>query len=124
MKTLEKRVNGFFRELRKEGFVAKRNVRSCCRSCVDLKAEDDQPTVWSFGGQGHAVSIVGDSAYFTNGSEYIAQNVDAIYLYHDGLFTDGKINEHGAKVTDLMRKNGLSFELWHSESKAIVLNMK
>jgi len=123
METLEKRVNSFFRELRKEGFIAKRNVRSCCRSCVDLGAKDDQPVLWSFGGQGHAVSIKGNSAYWTDSPEYNAQTIEKIYLYHDELFTDGKVNDNGRKVSDLMRKHGLSFEMWHSESKAIVLNM-
>jgi len=99
--TLETRVNGFFRELRKQGFIAKRNVQSCCRSCANLGEVGEKPLVWSFGGQGSAVSIKGDEAYLANSKD---GTVDSFYLYHDNLTSEDGLNENGVKFLRLAAK--------------------
>jgi hypothetical protein len=61
----------------------------------------EKPLVWSFGGQGSAVSIKGDEAYLANSKD---GTVDSFYLYHDNLTSEDGLNENGVKFLRLAAK--------------------
>lgn len=110
METLEVRLNRAFREIRKGGAFAKRNVNGCCRSCIwaDLSVPDGQPAVWSFAGQGNRVSVVGDYA-----------DAPSIYLYHSDLVAGDELTNAGHDILIAFARNGIEIDWDRTNSKAI-----
>lgn len=122
METLEKRIKKFSKDLRASKISIYRNVMSCCRSCVNLedKIGESGAIIWSFGGQGCRVSIVGDEAlgYDSRGRFY----VDQILFNHTGIFENGELNENGREIKALAEENGLVFN-WDEVSPSRVLTL-
>jgi hypothetical protein len=125
MENLEVRINNVMKGLRKAGFVARRNVMSCCRGCVNLEAKEGQPAFWSFGGQGHAVSVKGDEAYFNSNDKWSYHKKDLmVYFNHEGILNeDGELNENGKALVSLLEDNGIVYEWDGSRHRCIVVNM-
>lgn len=76
--TLATRYDAAMRDLRAYGFYVRRNVQKCCRSCVTFplwKEEECQPLLWTYGGQGAALSFWADTV------EYRATEQPATHVY-------------------------------------------
>ena len=104
MTTLEQRLDNAFKQLRRQGIVAKRNVSACCQSCANLNLADEVPVIWSFGGEGNRNVISGDYYYY---SEWM--------FNHDNLTEDGgELNDSGKRVLATLAQNGIVVE-WEEE---------
>lgn len=108
-KPLADRYREAMRDLRRAGFCVRNNIKKCCRSCVnesDFPTWDEkasQPLLWTFGGQGSAVTIYGDTAY---GPAY---PVERQYINHDNL--DAEVWEIAKAIYD---QHGIHVE-WNGE---------
>jgi hypothetical protein len=103
--TLEVRFDKAFKAVRRAGITARRNVMSCCRSCVDLGLADNVPVVWHFGGQGRRVSISGD---YTDSP--------ILLLNHSNLVSEGKLTSAGEVVLKAFADNGFEVK-WENFSE-------
>lgn len=107
MTTLEKRLDNAFKQLRRQGIVAKRNVSACCQSCANLNLADEVPVIWSFGGEGNRNVISGDYYYY---SEWM--------FNHSNLAKDdGELTDSGKRVLATLASNGIVVE-WEDEDTA------
>lgn len=96
--TLEERMNKAIKTIRQQGIVAKRNVKGCCRSCIDFNLAENVPIIWSYGGQGKAVYIEGD---------YATDN--KMYFNHANLFDEvAELNDAGKRVMATFEMFGIS----------------
>ena len=119
MTTLENRLRKAFKEIRRQGIVAKRNVHACCQSCANLDLADEVPVLWSFGGAGNANSIKGDEYDY---SEWM--------FNHDNLAKeDGTLTDAGKRVLHTLAENRIFVE-WEEEDhtrrphKKLTLNLE
>jgi hypothetical protein len=105
------------KEIRKNKVMARRNVSSCCRGCVDLKVADDASIIWHFGGQGGRFEVAADGAYEPgwNGGK-----VDGAYFNHSGIAG----TEKGQAVVEIFEKHGIVIEWDGSESQCIWVDFK
>lgn len=113
MKTLQERFQDFSREARREGVAVRRNVMACCQSCADFDTHGRPANFWSFGGQGHYVTIRDNEAYATVNKYGFKDFIDIekIGFNHEGLVTrEGSFTEVGEKFFALAIKNGIVFE--------------
>lgn len=125
MENLETRINNVMRGLRKEGFIARRNVMACCSGCVQLNPKsDEQPAFWQFGGQGHNIAIKGDEAYYAADPFRSIRGDLCIYFNHNAL-TDGEGNltDAGVLLVELLTVNGIVFEWDFSQWQCIIINL-
>ena len=113
METLEKRFDTALKTIRKAGIVAKRNVMSCCRSCVDLGLADNVPVLWHFGGQGHRTIISGNTAEF-----------DSMYFNHDNLANAEGLTSAGEIVLKAFADNEIQVEWDKSSGKCLEVILK
>jgi hypothetical protein len=102
--TLEVRMERALKAIRRAGIVARRNVMSCCRSCVDLGLAGNVPVIWHFGGQGNRTAIEGNYATFSS-----------MYFNHDNLATAEGLTEAGKVVLKAFEDNGITVE-WQDQS--------
>lgn len=105
------------KEIRKNKVMARRNVSSCCRGCVDLKVEDHQAIIWHFGGQGNRFEVAADGAYEPGWS---TTRVDGAYFNHSGIAG----TEKGQAVVEIFEKHGIVIEWDGSESQCIWVDFK
>lgn len=98
------------RELRKNGIVAKRNVKGCCRSCIEMP--NDKPTAWHYGGQGQAFTWRDDKPVPTYTPTWQTEEpLEGIWLNHSGLVTEsGDRTEAGRLVIDTFQAHGFGVE--------------
>jgi hypothetical protein len=121
---LSRRYQLAMRDLRRARVCVRNNVYKCCRGCVN---EDDfptwkksykQPLIWSFGGQGNAVTIYGDSAYYRD-SHHGECRATKNYLMHDNITP--KVWE---TVKAIYNKYGIVVDWDGSPYSAITLDYK
>lgn len=105
------------KEIRKNKVMARRNVSSCCRGCVDLKVADDASIIWHFGGQGGRFEVAADGAY---GAGWNGERFDGVYFNHSGIAG----NEKGQVVVEIFAKHGIVIDWDGSESQCIWVNFK
>lgn len=126
--TLQDRFNQAMKDIRKGGVKARRNVSGCCRSCISAEGThaEGQAIIWHFGGQGHEFGFKSSDgkAYYRSDLDnaynwHRASSIDGIYFNHDGLTTDGKINEKGQFVLDTFAKHGIVTDWDGSDFKCI-----
>jgi hypothetical protein len=117
MKSLSVQFEAAMKEIRKNKVMARRNVSSCCRGCVDLKVADDQAIIWHFGGQGGRFEVLSEGAYEPGwkGEEY-----DGVYFNHSGIAG----TEKGQAVVEIFTKHGIVIEWDGSESQCIWVDFK
>ena len=129
--TLQERFNQAMKDIRKGGVKARRNVAGCCRSCISANTEhvEGDAVIWHYGGQGHAFgfkSANGKAYYRTDLDDawrwHRAPEIESVYFNHDGLVTDGAINEKGQFVLDTFAKHGIVTDWDGSEFKCILVN--
>lgn len=101
--TLEIRLRKAFKEIRRQGIVAKRNVHACCQSCANLDVADNVPVLWSFGGAGNANSISGDSYEYSEWG-----------FNHSNLITEDGLTDAGKRVLTTLAENRIFVE-WEDE---------
>lgn len=101
--TLEKRLQKAFKEIRRQGIVAKRNVHACCQSCANLDVADNVPVLWSFGGAGNANTVTGDSYVYGNWG-----------FNHSNLATEEGLTDAGKRVLKTLAENRIFVE-WEDE---------
>lgn len=112
METLEKRFDNAMKTIRKAGIVAKRNVMSCCRSCVDLGLADNVPVLWHFGGQGNRNVITGNYSDF-----------ESMYFNHDNLATAEGLTSAGQIVLKAFADNEIEIDWDKSPSKCLLVKL-
>lgn len=115
MKKVSSQFESAVKEIRKQGVMARRNVSSCCRGCVDLKVADDQAIIWHFGGQGNAFQIFADGAMYRDYS-----NCEGVYFNHSGIAG----TEKGQAVMEIFAKHGIVTEWDGSEGQCIYVDFK
>jgi hypothetical protein len=116
MENLEIRVRKAFGELRRQGIVVKRNVQSCCQSCVSLDLADNVPVLWSFGGQGHSNVIQGNDFDYS----------DWGFNHSKLVSSDDELTDAGKRVLDVFKKYSLVVE-WEEgkrDAKKLSLNLE
>lgn len=112
---LADRYKAAMRDLRDAGFCARNNVKKCCRSCVgasDFPTWDEQscqPILWTFGGQGNAVTIYGNIAYRDG------YKTDKNYINHQNM--DESMWEIAKSIYE---KNGIYVE-WTGEQHSCII---
>ena len=97
------------KELRKNGITAKRNVRGCCRGCIDFpELPKGAPIVWHYGGQGNAFTWRDDKPMPTYTPAWeTEQPLEQIYLNHSGLVAEsGGMTDAGRRVVDTFMEHG------------------
>lgn len=97
------------RELRKNGIVAKRNVKGCCRSCISFpELPKGTPIIWHYGGQGNSFTWRDDVPVPTYTPAWQDEEpLDAIYLNHSGLVSEsGEMTDAGRRVVDTFMEHG------------------
>jgi len=111
METRKQAFDSAMREIRKNGIVAKRNVKGCCRSCIDFpELPEGTPIVWHYGGQGSSFTwrdnkpvLTYMPIWYDDGEEIL----ESIYLNHSGLVAEsGEITEAGQLVLETFQKHG------------------
>lgn len=131
--TLEQRFNEAMKDIRKGGVKARRNVSGCCRSCIaaETNLPEGTPIIWHFGGQGNAFGFksADGKAYYRSDLDdawrwHRASSIDSIYFNHDGLLTDGKINDKGQFVLDTFALHGIAVDWDGSEFKCLEIDFK
>lgn len=105
------------KEIRKNKIMARRNVSSCCRGCVDLGVEDHQAIIWHFGGQGNRFEVAADGAY---GAGWNGERFDGVYFNHSGIAG----TEKGQAVVEIFAKHGIIIDWDGSESQCIYIDFK
>lgn len=116
--TLEIRLRKAFKEIRRQGIVAKRNVHACCQSCANLDVADEVPVLWSFGGAGNANSIK-DNDY--DYSEWM--------FNHSNLAKEDGLTDAGKRVLKTLADNRIFVE-WEDDDttrrpyKKLTLNLE
>ena len=117
MKKVSVQFEAAMKEIRKNKVMARRNVSSCCRGCVDLKVADDASIIWHFGGQGGRFEVAADGAY---GAGWNGEKFDGVYFNHSGIAG----NEKGQAVVEIFAKHGIVIDWDGSESQCIWVNFK
>lgn len=116
--TLEERLQKAFREIRRQGIVAKRNVHACCQSCANLDLADEVPVVWSFGGSGWANVVSGNDYDYSDWA-----------FNHSNLATEDGLTDAGKRVLKTLAENRIFVE-WEDEDttrrpyKKLTLNLE
>jgi hypothetical protein len=113
MENLEIRVRKAFGELRRQGIVVKRNVESCCQSCVSLDLADNVPVLWSFGGQGNSNVIQGNDFDYS----------DWGFNHYNLVSSDDELSNAGKRVLDVFKKYGLVVEWQEGRRAAMKLSL-
>ena len=103
MTTLENRLRKAFKEIRRQGIVAKRNVHACCQSCANLDVANEVPVLWSFGGAGNANAIKGDEYEYSNWG-----------FNHSNLAKEDGLTDAGERVLKTLADNRIFVE-WEEE---------
>lgn len=104
---LSSRIDDAFAEIRRQGIVVKRNVMSCCQSCVDLNLADEVPVLWSFGGQGNRNVVEGDHYEYSD------------WMFnHDNLATKEGLTDAGKRVLATLAKYGIAVD-WEEEDPTL-----
>ncbi len=117
MKSVSTQFEAALKEIRQNKIMARRNVISCCRGCVDLKVEDDQAIIWHFGGQGGRFEVGFDGAYSTSGYR---NQFDGVYFNHNAIAG----TEKAKVVTDIFSKHVIVIKWNGSEFESIWVDFK
>ena len=110
------------RELRKNGIVAKRNVKGCCRSCISFpELPKGAPIIWHYGGQGDSFTWRDDTPVPTYTPTWQTEEpLERIYLNHNGLVAEsGEMTEAGRRVVDTFTRHGFGVE-WDGTNRRCV----
>ena len=110
------------RELRKSGMIAKRNVKGCCRGCIQIET-DGKPLIWHYGGQGKAFTWRDDKPVLSYVSSWDYDDdgaVEIVYFNHDGLVDEtGNRTEAGRLVVDTFLEHGFGVQWDGTNHKCI-----
>jgi len=117
VKSVSVQFESAMKEIRKNKVMARRNVSSCCRSCVDLKVADDQAIIWHFGGQGGRFEVAADGAYEPGWS---TTKVDGVYFNHNAIAG----TEKAKIVEEIFAKYEIVIDWDGSESTCIWVDFK
>lgn len=124
METRKQAFDSAMREIRKNGIVAKRNVKGCCCSCISGTLPTDKPIIWHYGGQGSSFTWRDDKPVYTyetsKGWWEDEEILESIYFNHYGLVDEsGKVTEAGQLVWETFSKYGYQIKWDGTESKCL-----
>lgn len=113
MDTMQKRYRKATNDIRRNGVKFRTNVRACCRSCITEEQlgiqEGDTNYGYTYGGQGSAVSISGNKAYYQSDKS----PAEEIYINYGSL-------DAGRIIQDAFVKNGFNVE-WDGDGHSCVI---
>lgn len=114
--SLADRLKAATRDLRHAGFCVRNNVKKCCPGCLgpedfpSWKEDENQPLLYTFGGQGRSVYVWQD--YATDKND---RDIDKNYIYHTNLTA-----EAWETAKAIYEKHGISVE-WDGNSYSSVI---
>lgn len=98
-----------FREMRKQGVIARLSVGGCCRTCIWHEMSEewaDKPVIWFYSGQGNQLKYDLD--------DNVASH-NAIFLNHNSE----KFPEKIAECVEILKRNGLVTQ-WSGDETSCV----
>lgn len=128
MNTMEQNFKNAKKEIRSLGVKVKVNVMECCRSCIGteklgLKSEN-QPYIYTYGGQDNAVSWV-------DGLPYLRSDVNKKWrltekdLVNCEYFNHGNLTpELGKQIVAIFERNGFVVNWEGEEFRCIEIDFK
>ena len=111
--TFEEKLNQFLAIVKQAGIKTYRNRMACCRTCASVEVpgyETSQPIIWTFGGQGMAVSVKGNEVKYRAGGAPAAE----LYFNHVNLREEDKY-----EIINAIRRAGLDSE-WAGQDELTI----